>query len=201
MEGDPNSSEVSGFEGLGSIPSELIAGDEQFDSENVTHAMITADGTTVPITLNPETGQFMTPDGQTVQVQMATSEDLVPQETDGSEPMLHEESHREHEDSHFDHPGTANMETSGAFQVISSDETETGHNQVVIKQESVAHTPMETSQLPSNLQLLQSDGGAVVIMKNHIKLFFVMYKCNLFLTLNSLLSVRFKFKFNIRNAF
>ena len=200
MEGDPNSSEVSGFEGLGSIPSELIAGDEQFDSENVTHAMITADGTTVPITLNPETGQFMTPDGQTVQVQMATSEDLVPQETDGSEPMLHEESHREHEDSHFDH-GAANMETSGAFQVISSDETETGHNQVVIKQESVAHTPMETSQLPSNLQLLQSDGGAVVIMKNHIKLFFVMYKCNLFLTLNSLLSVRFKFQFNIRNAF
>ena len=170
MEGDPNSSEVSGFEGLGSIPSELIAGDEQFDSENVTHAMITADGTTVPITLNPETGQFMTPDGQTVQVQMATSEDLVPQETDGSEPMLHEESHREHEDSHFDHPGTENM-ASGAFQVISSDETETGHNQVVIKQESVAHTPMETSQLPSNLQLLQSDGGAVV-MKNHINILF-----------------------------
>ena len=171
MEGDPNSSEVSGFEGLGSIPSELIAGDEQFDSENVTHAMITADGTTVPITLNPETGQFMTPDGQTVQVQMATSEDIVPQDTDGSEPMLHEESHREHEDTHFD-PGTANV-ASGAFQVISSDETETGHNQVVIKQESVAPTPMETSQLPSNLQLLQSNGGAVVIMKNHINVVWV----------------------------
>ena len=170
MEGDPNSSEVSGFEGLGSIPSELIAGDEQFDSENVTHAMITADGTTVPITLNPETGQFMTPDGQTVQVQMATSEDLVPQDTDESEPMLQEESHREHEDSHFD-PGTANV-ASGAFHVISSDETETGHNQVMIKQESVAHHPtMETSQLPSNLQLLQSDGGAVV-MKNHINILF-----------------------------
>merc|ERR1712223_197138 len=165
MEGDPNSSEVSGFEGLGSIPSELIAGDEQFDSENVTHAMITADGTTVPITLNPETGQFMTPDGQTVQVQMATSEDLVPQDTDGSEPMLHEESHREHEDTHFD-PGTANV-ASGAFQVISSDETETGHNQVVIKQESVAPTPMETSQLPSNLQLLQSDGGAVYVLNSN----------------------------------
>merc|ERR1711953_1173 len=107
----------------------------------------------------------MTPDGQTVQVQMATSEDIVPQDTDGSEPMLHEESHREHEDTHFD-PGTANV-ASGAFQVISSDETETGHNQVVIKQESVAPTPMETSQLPGNLQLLQSDGGAVYVLNSN----------------------------------
>merc|ERR1712038_1663363 len=38
----------------------------------------------------------------------------------------------------------------------------------MIKQESVAHHPtMETSQLPSNLQLLQSDGGAVYVLNSN----------------------------------
>ena len=41
----------------------------------VTHAMITADGRAVPITIHPETGAYMTPDGQT----------LVTQEVDGQQ--------------------------------------------------------------------------------------------------------------------
>ena len=41
----------------------------------VTHAMITADGRAVPITIHPETGAYMTADGQT----------LVTQEVDGQQ--------------------------------------------------------------------------------------------------------------------
>ena len=44
----------------------------------VTHAMITADGRAVPITIHPETGAYMTPDGQT----------LVTQEVDGQQVRL-----------------------------------------------------------------------------------------------------------------
>ena len=44
----------------------------------VTHAMITADGRAVPITIHPETGAYMTPDGQT----------LVTQEVDGQQVSL-----------------------------------------------------------------------------------------------------------------
>ena len=47
-------------------------------SAGVTHAMITADGRAVPITIHPETGAYMTPDGQT----------LVTQEVDGQQVIL-----------------------------------------------------------------------------------------------------------------
>ena len=152
MEGDRSEAP---FEALASISSELMGdsgvtvSQEQFDSENVTHAMITADGTTVPITLNPETGQFITPDGQTVQVQMASDETAF---NDENETVLPDS--QEHD---FD------STPSGSFQVINSDvnveKPETHTPAVVIKQESVA---MESPSLPSNVQLLQGDGGAVV---------------------------------------
>ena len=152
MEGDRSEAP---FEALASISSELMGdtgvtvSQEQFDSENVTHAMITADGTTVPITLNPETGQFITPDGQTVQVQMASDETAF---NDENETVLPDS--QEHD---FD------STPSGSFQVINSDvnveKPETHAPSVVIKQESVA---MESPSLPSNVQLLQGDGGAVV---------------------------------------
>ena len=48
------------------------------DMAGVTHAMITADGRAVPITIHPETGAYMTPDGQT----------LVTQEVDGQQVRL-----------------------------------------------------------------------------------------------------------------
>ena len=39
------------------------------DGNLATHAMITADGQTVAVTFDPETGQYVTPDGQTFMVQ------------------------------------------------------------------------------------------------------------------------------------
>ena len=71
MEGDPGE---ASFEGLMEAGHDVSAVDDHFDPNTITHAMITPDGTTVPITLNPETGQFMTPDGQAVQVQMQSDE-------------------------------------------------------------------------------------------------------------------------------
>ena len=51
----------------------------EIGSAGVTHAMITADGRAVPITIHPETGAYMTPDGQT----------LVTQEVDGQQVAYH----------------------------------------------------------------------------------------------------------------
>ena len=52
MEGEP---EEGSFEGLMEAGHEAV--DDHFDPNTITHAMITPDGTTVPITLNPETGK------------------------------------------------------------------------------------------------------------------------------------------------
>ena len=52
MEGEP---EEGSFEGLMEAGHEAV--DDHFDPNTITHAMITPDGTTVPITLNPETGR------------------------------------------------------------------------------------------------------------------------------------------------
>ena len=177
------------MEDLTSIPSELIAGDasvavsqEHFDAENVTHAMITADGQTVPITLNPETGQFMTPDGQTVQVQMAADETAYQDESESVLPDAQEE-------SQFD-PTAA-----GTFQVITSEDVavekpEPQPQTVVIKQENL---PLEASNIPGNLQLIQGENGAVV-----------SYECRLLKIISSLklldfsITVCCKFQYDIR---
>lgn len=74
--GEENEEVVAGNSGN----AELSSGDlETFDTiqdelnrmsadedDNVTHAMITADGTAVPVTMNPDTGHFMTADGDIV---------------------------------------------------------------------------------------------------------------------------------------
>merc|ERR1719225_1311985 len=73
MDGEPGES----FEGLMETGHDVSTGEEHFDPHAITHAMITPDGTTVPITLNPETGQFMTPDGQAVQVPMQSDQSSV----------------------------------------------------------------------------------------------------------------------------
>lgn len=73
------------LEALANIQAELdrLAA-EQTDHQEVTHAMITEDGTTVPLTLNPETGQYMTHDGQPVIVSGAEvgSQSILPDTTD-----------------------------------------------------------------------------------------------------------------------
>jgi hypothetical protein len=142
MEADRNE---AGFEALASIPNELITGEaaEQFDS-NVTHAMITADGTTVPITLNPETGQFMTSDGQMVQVQMATEEQEYGEE---AETVL---------------PDDAGADTSfeqSSFQVVTSDIGQ-ATSTVTVKDESYAAL-VDQTQSSGQIQLISSDGSMV----------------------------------------
>ena len=145
------------FEGLAAIPSELIETEQNvvgeggaFDASNVTHAMITADGTTVPITLNPETGQFMTPDGQTVQVQMAGDEAETTETSyaEESETVLPDQANEEVAMAIEDGSGTA-------FQVVEQPQT------VVIKEENYAAPIIEPHSIGGNLQLVSSDGAMV----------------------------------------
>ena len=150
MESDRND---AAFEGLSAIHSELIeteqsvtAEGDHFDASTVTHAMITADGTTVPITLNPETGQFMTPDGQTVQVQMPEEEAETYAEE--SETVLPDQGGEE--------VAMAIEESAGtSFQVVEQPQT------VVIKEENFATPMIESSAIGGNLQLVSSDGAMV----------------------------------------
>jgi len=150
MDGEPGE---SSFDGLMETGHDVSTGEEHFDPNAITHAMITPDGTTVPITLNPETGQFMTPDGQAVQVQMQSddtefmedSESVLPdQEVDGHEGMVH---------SH---------ETS-SFQIMPAPvQQQQGPSTVVVKSEE-NYSPMQIDQSSvvsdGNIQVLSSDGS------------------------------------------
>lgn len=148
------------FEGLAAIPSELIEAEqnvsaegEAFDASSVTHAMITPDGTTVPITLNPETGQFMTPDGQTVQVQMAEDED------DPAAATYSEESETVLPDQTNEEVAMAIEDGSGgtSFQVVEQPQT------VVIKEENYSTPMIEQHAIGGNLQLVSSDGAMYLV--------------------------------------
>ena len=152
---EPERNEAT-FEGLAAIPSELIETEQNmsaegghFDASAVTHAMITADGTTVPITLNPETGQFITPDGQTVQVQMPEEEAEAYAEE--SETVLPDQGGEE--------VAMAIEESTGTpFQVVEQPQT------VVIKEENFGTPMIESSAMGGNLQLVSSDGAMVIIV-------------------------------------
>ena len=146
------------FEGLAAIPSELIETEqnvsvegEAFDASSVTHAMITPDGTTVPITLNPETGQFMTPDGQTVQVQMAEDEIATTSYSEESETVLPDQIANEEVAMAIDQDGHSGT----SFQVVEQPQT------VVIKEESYSTPMIEQHTIGGNLQLVSSDGAMV----------------------------------------
>ncbi|XP_059085160.1 protein lin-54 homolog [Tigriopus californicus] len=54
--------------------------DPMNEGEANSYAMITADGQTVPITYNPETGQYMTPDGQPIVIQEEDEQPPPPEE-------------------------------------------------------------------------------------------------------------------------
>ena len=155
MEGEPGE---ASFEGLMEAGHDVSAVDDHFDPNTITHAMITPDGTTVPITLNPETGQFMTPDGQAVQVQMQSdeteymddSESVLPdpQDVEGVQGMDHG-----HETSSFQV-----MSAADAVQQQGPPQT------VMVKTEE--NYPMQIDQSSvqvsdGNIQVLSSDGSMV----------------------------------------
>ncbi len=165
-----------GLEPLTELPSELMAaGAEQIMEAGggaadgaVTHAMITADGQTVPITLNPETGQYMTADGQTVEVQMASEEDMSSYEAtavtteQASIPVAPELAEPEA-------GGQQIIETNpSSFQIVATQPQESQ----VIQQSSVVDVKTETlassiiepqAQAGGNIQLISTDGQVVRI--------------------------------------
>ena len=150
MDGEPGE---SSFEGLMETGHDVSTGEDQFDPNTITHAMITPDGTTVPITLNPETGQFMTPDGQAVQVQMQSDETEFMED---SESVLPDQ---EVDNVGMDH--SHEHETS-SFQIMAAP-AQQGPSTVVVKEEN--HYPMQIDQSSvvsdGNIQVLSSDGSMV----------------------------------------
>ena len=172
MDGDRNE---GAFAGLAAISGELIATDgdgageeDQFGAGGVTQAMITQDGTTVAITLNPETGQFMTADGQTVQVQMAPDDGAYAEESETVLP--------DHVES-----GGVSYDQDGAtpFQVISTDMDMVEKSQaqtVVIKDENYS---IDTSHMGGNLQLVSGDGQMVCDYFNIRKFAYILFFCSI----------------------
>lgn len=75
-----------------SLKSCIPCGRFQNEGEGNSYAMITADGQTVPITYNPETGQYMTPDGQPIVIQEENEqpepEPEIPEPETEPEPMV-----------------------------------------------------------------------------------------------------------------
>merc|ERR1712241_1449765 len=105
--------------------------EEHFDPNAITHAMITPDGTTVPITLNPETGQFMTPDGQAVQVQMQSDETEFMEDSESVLP-----------DQEVDGVGMEHEHETSSFQIMSAPAQQGPSTVVQVKNEE-NHYPMQ----------------------------------------------------------
>ena len=185
------------LEPLTEIPTELMATSSMQDDQlmdqggaagepAVTHAMITADGQTVPITLNPETGQYTTPDGQTVEVQLASEEDVA---TFGA-PTAGEEMGGEAVDEAIAHPHPQEAtetvipdipqepapegletETSPGFQIVTTQpqqiQQQPHQQMIVVKGENLAPAgdvhlqPQQPTTSGGNIQLISADGSVV----------------------------------------
>jgi len=124
--------------------------EEHFDPNAITHAMITPDGTTVPITLNPETGQFMTPDGQAVQVQMQSDETEFMEDSESVLP-----------DQEVDGVGMEHSHETSSFQIMQAPVQQQGPSTVVVKTEENYPMQIDQSSVVSdgNIQVLSSDGS------------------------------------------
>ena len=136
------------FEGLMETGHQVVAGEDQFDASTITHAMITPDGTTVPITLNPETGQFMTPDGQAVQVQVASDDAEFMHEE--SETVLPDEEVMDQGEEADQEVAAVSAAASSSFQVLA-------HPQA---QQSIP-VQLDQGSGSGNIQVLSSDGSMV----------------------------------------
>jgi len=164
MEGEPGE---ASFEGLMEAGHDVSAVDDHFDPNTITHAMITPDGTTVPITLNPETGQFMTPDGQAVQVQMQSDETEY---MDDSESVLPDP-----QDVEGVHTGMDHGHETSSFQVMSAADAvvQQGPPQaVMVKTEE--NYPMQIDQSSvqvsdGNIQVLSSDGSMYFVSNDMVE--------------------------------
>ena len=167
MDGEPGE---SSFEGLMETGHDVSTGEDQFDPNTITHAMITPDGTTVPITLNPETGQFMTPDGQAVQVQMQSDETEFMEDSESVLP-----------DQEVDGVGMEHSHETSSFQIMPAP-VQQGPPTVMVKTEE--NYPMQIDQSSvqvsdGNIQVLSSDGSMVCSDLLHIYLlsfFFFFWK-------------------------
>jgi len=149
MDGEPGE---SSFEGLMETGHDVSTGEDQFDPNTITHAMITPDGTTVPITLNPETGQFMTPDGQAVQVQMQSDETEFMEDSESVLP-----------DQEVDNVGMEQEHETSSFQIMAAPAQQGPSTVVQVKNEE-NHYPMQIDQSSvvsdaGNIQVLSSDGS------------------------------------------
>lgn len=122
---------------------------DQFDTSTITHAMITPDGTTVPITLNPETGQFMTPDGQAVQVQMPNNDETEYMEE--VEAVLPDQE----VDVNMDHSDASTL------QVMASASNQQETPTVVVKEEGSFPIIEQSPVSSGNIQVLSGDGSMV----------------------------------------
>ena len=147
MDGEPGES----FEGLMETGHDVSTGEEHFDPNAITHAMITPDGTTVPITLNPETGQFMTPDGQAVQVQMQSDETEFMEDSESVLP-----------DQEVDGVGMEHSHETSSFQIMPAP-VQQGPPTVMVKTEENYPMQIDQSSVVSdgNIQVLSSDGSMV----------------------------------------
>jgi len=145
MDGEPGES----FEGLMETGHDVSTGEEHFDPNAITHAMITPDGTTVPITLNPETGQFMTPDGQAVQVQMQSDETEFMEDSESVLP-----------DQEVDGVGMEHSHETSSFQIMPAP-VQQGPPTVMVKTEENYPMQIDQSSVVSdgNIQVLSSDGS------------------------------------------
>ena len=148
---DPVGNE-STFENLMETGEELDGSGVAYDPSTITHAMITADGQTVPITLNPNTGEFLTPDGQTVQVQMA-SEEGADEYMEQAESVLPDQSEEVDVSMEQSEPAPG-----PSYHVISQPQVQTSQPQVVVKQEQSFPQIIEQ---PNNIQVLSGDGQMV----------------------------------------
>ena len=164
MDGEPGE---SSFEGLMETGHDVSTGEDQFDPNTITHAMITPDGTTVPITLNPETGQFMTPDGQAVQVQMQSDETEFMEDSESVLP-----------DQEVDNVGMEQEHETSSFQIMAAPAQQGPSTVVQVKNEE-NHYPMQIDQSSvvsdaGNIQVLSSDGSMVCSDFFHIYLLHIV---------------------------